>query len=124
MRDWAPFNFRVMQMAGLAFLSISLFWKIPRSNFAELTSYIGFVFYCVCIQLFVGIMGSILVFIEERPLFLREQAGRMYNVLPYYLAKDTIELPLSIILPLLFSLFYFGMATNVTWEQWVNFYTI
>jgi hypothetical protein len=124
MRDWAPFNFRVMQMAGLAFLSISLFWKIPRSTFAELTSYIGFVFYCVCIQLFVGIMGSILVFIEERPLFLREQAGRMYNVLPYYLAKDVIELPLSIILPLLFSLFYFGMATNVTWEQWVNFYTI
>ncbi len=124
MRDWAPFNFRVMQMAGLAFLSISLFWKIPRSTFAELTSYIGFVFYCVCIQLFVGIMGSILVFIEERPLFLREQAGRMYNVLPYYLAKDVIELPLSVILPLLFSLFYFGMATNVTWEQWVNFYTI
>lgn len=116
MRDWAPFNFRAMQMALLSILSIGLFWKIPRSNFAELTGYIGFVFYCVSIQLFVGILGTILVYIEERPLFLREQAGRLFGVLPYYLAKDLIELPITLILPLIFSAFYFGMGTDVTME--------
>ena len=111
-------------MMCLSILSIGLFWKIPRTNFAELTGYIGFVFYCVSIQLFVGILGSILVFIEERPIFLREQAGRMYGVLPYYLAKDIIELPINIVLPLLFSLFYIGMGTEVTMIQFIFFYAI
>lgn len=108
----------------LSILSIGLFWKIPRGTFAELTSFIGYVFYCVLVQLFVGILGSILVFIEERPLFLRENAGRLYNVLPYYLAKDLIELPITIGLAFLFSLFYFGMGTDVTMEQFGNFFTI
>jgi len=72
MRDFAPLNFKFMQILLLSFLSVSIFWKIPRTNYAELTSYLGYVFYCVLIQLFVGILGSILVFIEERPLFLRE----------------------------------------------------
>lgn len=120
----APLNFRLMQMACLSILSIGLFWKIPRTNFAELTGYIGFVFYCVSIQLFVGILGSILVFIEERPIFLREQASRMYGVVPYYLAKDLIELPVAIMLPFLFSLFYLGMGTDVTLYQFSNFYLI
>jgi len=111
-------------MILLSILSIGLFWKIPRGNFAELTSYIGFVFFCVLMQLFVGILGSILVFIEERPLFLREQASRMYSVVPYYIAKDLIELPVSIFLPLLFSFFYFGMGTDVTMAQFGNFYAI
>ena len=111
-------------MFMLAIISVGLFWKIPRSNFAELTSYIGFVFYSVVIQLFVGILGSILLFIEERPLFLREQAGRMYGIIPYYLAKDLVELPVNLLLPFLFSLFYFGMGTDVTMEQFGYFYFI
>lgn len=114
MRDWAPLNFRLMQMAILSIISVGLFWKLPRRNFAELTSYIGFVFFCVTIQLFVGILGSILVFIDERAIFLREQASRMYDIMPYYVAKDLIELPSNLLLPLIFSLFYLGMGTNVT----------
>lgn len=61
-----------MQMLVLSILSVNLFWKIPRDTYADLTSYIGFVFFCVMIQLFVGILSSVLTFIEERPLFLRE----------------------------------------------------
>lgn len=40
----------------------------------------------------------------ERNLFLREQANRMYGVLPYYLSKMIVELPCQIILPILFCL--------------------
>ena len=31
-RDWAPLNFKLMQMAFITFLSVSLFWKMPRNN--------------------------------------------------------------------------------------------
>jgi hypothetical protein len=48
----------------------------------------------------------------------------MYSVVPYYIAKDLIELPFSIFLPLLFSFFYFGMGTDVTMTQFGNFYAI
>lgn len=123
-RDWAPFNFRLMQMLLLAILSVGLFWKIPRSNLSELTSYIGFVFFGISIQFFVGILSCILVFIDERPLFLREQAGRFYDVMPYYIAKDLIELPYTIFFPLLFSFFYLGMGTDVTLTRWLNYYII
>ncbi len=116
MRDFAPMNFKLLQTLCLAFLSVSIFWKMPRSNYAELTGFLGYVFYCVMIQLFVGILGSILVFIDERPLFLREQANRMYGVIPYYIAKDLIDLPLNIFIPLFFSFFYFGMGTDVTMQ--------
>ena len=124
MRDWAPLNFRFMQMLVLSILCVSLFWKIPRGTYGDLTSFTGFVFFCVLIQLFVGILSSILTFIEERPLFLREQAGRMYNIIPYYLAKDLIELPISLAMPLFFSFFYFGMGTDVTFDRFINFYLI
>jgi len=124
MRDFSQFYFRFIQILILSILCVSLFWKIPRGNYAELTNYTGYVFFCVMIQLFVGILGSILTFIEERPLFLREQAGRMYNIIPYYLAKDIIELPVSIVAPLFFSVFYFGMGTDVTLDRFLNFYMV
>jgi ABC-type multidrug transport system permease subunit len=123
-RDPSPLNLRLIQMGLLSILSIGLFWKIPRTNFGELLGYIGFVFYCVCMQLFVGILGSLVDYVEERPLFLREYAGRLYGVIPYYLGKDIVELPITIMLPLIFSLFYFGMGTDITMEQFGYFYLI
>jgi hypothetical protein len=72
MRDMAPFNFRFVQITVIAILCVFLFWKIPRDTYADLTSYTGFVFFVVLIQLFIGILSSILTFIDERPLFLRE----------------------------------------------------
>ena len=48
----------------------------------------------------------------------------MYNIIPYYLAKDLIEIPISLVIPLFFSVFYFGMGTDVTMERFVNFFLI
>ncbi len=48
----------------------------------------------------------------------------MYKVIPYYLAKDIIDLPINIFVPFFFSLFYLGMGTNVTTAQFINFYLV
>jgi hypothetical protein len=48
----------------------------------------------------------------------------MYNIIPYYVAKDLIEIPISFIIPLFFSVVYFGMGTDVTMDRFVNFYLI
>jgi hypothetical protein len=36
----------------------------------------------------------------ERPVFLREQANKMYGVFPYYFAKMLIEIPALFLGPL------------------------
>lgn len=84
----------------------------------------GFIFYTCIIQMFTGALGNVLQFIDERPLFLREQANKLYDVLPYYLAKDLVELPIMIIIPMMLSVFYPCMAGDVTFAQFGNFYAI
>jgi hypothetical protein len=113
-----------MQMAFISFLSISLFWKMPRNTLGELFNYMGFVFFTCMLQLGTAALGNVLMFIDERPLFLREQANKLYDVLPYCLAKDLVELPIMVVISLIFSLFYPGMAGDVTFTQFGNFYAI
>lgn len=46
-----------------------------------------------------NMFGTILVFQAEREVFLRENANQMYSISAYYLSKNLIELPTSIIFP-------------------------
>jgi len=54
----------------------------------------GFLFFTTINQTMLNLMGVLLVFQEERPVFLREQANKMYRVAPYYMAKVLAELPI------------------------------
>ena len=79
-----------------------------------------------CINIFMGFFnGTILVFQDERPVFLREQANKMYSVTAYYLAKIAIEVPILIVLPMIFEIIvYFGVGFGRTTEQFFLFYAI
>jgi len=62
-----------------------------------------------------SIQGVILLFPEERVVFLREQASGMYSPTAYFLAKFTSELPGFAIFPSLFCVIaYFGIQLNLT----------
>jgi ABC-type multidrug transport system permease subunit len=62
-----------------------------------------------------NLMGTILVFQQERPVFLREQANKMYSVTAYYLAKILIETPILALTPMIFALIvYFGIGLTIT----------
>mmetsp|Transcript_108596 Transcript_108596/g.150161 ORF Transcript_108596/g.150161 Transcript_108596/m.150161 type:complete len:172 (-) Transcript_108596:271-786(-) len=72
--------------------------------------------------LFVAIQNVILIFPEERPVFLREVNNNMYNVTPYFWAKIFSELPYCICLPVIFgSITYFSIGLNSTAEQFFLF---
>lgn len=51
---------------------------------------------------FNSIQNIILIFPDERPVFLREVNNNMYSVSPYFFAKVVAELPASLITPTLF----------------------
>ena len=53
----------------------------------------GCLFFNAVDLLFANVMGTILTFQEERPIFLRDYSNRMYSVPAYYLAKILLDLP-------------------------------
>ena len=58
-------------------------------------------------------MNVILIFPEERPVFLRETNNNMYSVSSYFFSKVLSELPTSILGPVLYAvLVYFVMGLN------------
>jgi len=66
---------------------------------------------------FNAIQNVILIFPEERPVFLREVNNNMYQVSPYFWAKIMSEFPFSVAIPTLFGLIcYFAVGLRATTE--------
>jgi len=62
---------------------------------------------------FNAIQNVILIFPDERPVFLREVNNNMYKVGPYFWAKIFSELPFSILTPSIFGVIvYFTVQLN------------
>ena len=62
---------------------------------------------------FNAIQNVILIFPDERPVFLREVNNNMYSVSPYFWAKIISELPFSILTPTIFgSIVYYAIGLN------------
>jgi len=60
-------------------------------------------------------VANLLTFQNERPLFLREQANKLYTVTAYFFGKTIIEIPLLFvipIIPLLIVFWSFGFNNN------------
>lgn len=62
--------------------------------------------------------ATILVFQAERPVFLRENANQMYSISSYYISKNMIELPTSVMIPLIqLALIYWGIGFRS--DNWI-----
>jgi len=60
-----------------------------------------------------AIQNVILIFPDERPVFLREVNNNMYKVGPYFWAKISSEMPFSIMMPSIFGcIVYFAVGLN------------
>lgn len=71
---------------------------------------------------FNAIQNVILIFPDERPVFLREVNNNMYNVGPYFWAKIISELPFALLTPSIFgAIVYFTVALNPGVEHFLLF---
>jgi ABC-type multidrug transport system permease subunit len=62
---------------------------------------------------FNAIQNVILIFPDERPVFLREVNNNMYSVSPYFWAKIISELPFAILTPTIFGcIVYYLIGLN------------
>lgn len=73
----------------------------------------GALFFMTMNVSFNAIQNVILIFPDERPVFLREVNNNMYKVGPYFWAKVISEMPFSIITPSIFGcIVYFSVGLN------------
>lgn len=81
-------------------------------------------FFTIISQAFFTVQTFILVFPDERPVFLREINNHMYSHSSYFVSKVTAEMPLNIFLPMVFSVIvYWSVNLNVAhWYNWWFFY--
>jgi ABC-type multidrug transport system ATPase subunit/ABC-type multidrug transport system permease subunit len=62
-----------------------------------------------------NIQTSLMIFANEKPIFYKEQQNSMYGVVPYFLSKTILEIPLQIVLSIVvFVTTYFlaGLSRN------------
>ncbi len=65
---------------------------------------------------FNSIQNIILIFPDERPVFLREVNNNMYSVSPYFCAKVLSELPAAIITPTVFGcIVYYAIGLSTVY---------
>jgi len=93
---------RIYQTLCIIILIILVFWDLGTSD-ADIQNKAGFCFFLGISQIFNPMQSVLLLFITERPVFLREYAAKSYGIIPYYISKTIVEIPFEIFFPILTS---------------------
>ena len=88
------------------FFSLSIFWSLDN-DYQGAYDKAGFLFFFSLNNLLSILFDSILVFPQERVVFLRDYSNQLYGVSSYYLSKNIVETPLVLINAVLFGVFIY-----------------
>lgn len=113
---------RIVQTVVLSILLMLLYWRKTDFDYLGVRDKNSALFFVCNCQFMFSIQSVLLTFPLERGLFLREQANRMYGVLPYYLTKTCVEVPYQLSMPILFSLLiYWAIGFRNTAKAYFTF---
>jgi len=105
-------------------ICLALFWKNLNTQ-AGMLNKAGALFFISVDHFMTGMLSVLAVFPLERPVFLREQGGKMYKVWTYFISKSLVDIPFLISIPMLSSIIlYFGMGLVVNAGHFFMFYFI
>jgi hypothetical protein len=116
------FKAKVGQTLMMGFLMAILFRNIDyiddngRPIQTGVQDLVGSLFFVCVNQIMMNMMATVTIFCDERPVFLREQANKMYGVGPYYMTKVMVDMPANFIFPMLLSLMLYwtiGLSNTV-----------
>jgi len=108
-RTWAGFKrdtdkllMEIFARVWFIFLIISIFQLTDDSVGAQ--SRASFCYHFVLAIYMLQVYGSIVSFPKERAIVFREKSSNMYRIFPYYLSKNLIETPISLIITIIFAI--------------------
>ena len=85
-------------IVGLTFLNIPGRGNNPQVQIQDRN---GSLFISCLSQILLPVLGTLAIFSIERPVIMREINSGYYNILPYYLSKMIIEIPMQLIITLI-----------------------
>ncbi|KAM3690250.1 hypothetical protein ACB098_09G110400 [Castanea mollissima] len=101
---------RITQVLSTAFILGLLWWQSDNKSPKGLQDQAGLLFFIAVFWGFFPVFTSIFTFPQERAMLSKERAADMYRLSAYFVARTTSDLPLDLILPVLFLLVVYFMA--------------
>ncbi|XP_011047135.1 PREDICTED: ABC transporter G family member 22-like isoform X3 [Populus euphratica] len=101
---------RITQVLSTAIILGLLWWNSDTDSLKGLQDQAGLLFFIAVFWGFFPVFTAIFTFPQERAMLSKERAADMYRLSAYFLARTTSDLPLDLILPVLFLLVVYFMA--------------
>ncbi|XP_022982857.1 ABC transporter G family member 22-like isoform X2 [Cucurbita maxima] len=101
---------RITQVLVTAIILGLLWWHSDSSTPKGLQDQAGLLFFIAVFWGFFPVFTAIFTFPQERAMLSKERAADMYRLSAYFLARTTSDLPLDLLLPILFLLVVYFMA--------------
>lgn len=124
LRDPMTFRVRIMFVIIFSFIFGSIWYQLDYSELGVFNR-VGLLF-TLCINIFFNqVFNSITTFPAERKEFIREYNSNLYGVVPYYVSKNLVDTPFSIITMMLFvTIVYFLAGLRLDVENFFIFFLI
>ncbi|KAE8725777.1 ABC transporter G family member 22 [Hibiscus syriacus] len=101
---------RITQVLSTAVILGLLWWNSDTKSTRGSQDQAGLLFFIAVFWGFFPVFTAIFTFPQERAMLNKERAADMYRLSAYFLARTTSDLPLDLILPVLFLLVVYFMA--------------
>ncbi|PPS20147.1 hypothetical protein GOBAR_AA00417 [Gossypium barbadense] len=101
---------RITQVLSTAIILGLLWWQSDSKTSRGRQDQAGLLFFIAVFWGFFPVFTAIFAFPQERAMLSKERAADMYRLSAYFLARTTSDLPLDLILPVLFILVVYFMA--------------
>ncbi|CAL0310560.1 unnamed protein product [Lupinus luteus] len=101
---------RITQVLSTAVILGLLWWQSHANNIKGLQDQAGLLFFIAVFWGFFPVFTAIFTFPQERAMLTKERATDMYRLSAYFVARITSDLPLDLVLPVLFLFVVYFMA--------------
>ncbi|PQM35822.1 ABC transporter G family member 22 isoform X1 [Prunus yedoensis var. nudiflora] len=101
---------RITQVLATAVILGLLWWQSDSNNPKGLEDQAGLLFFIAVFWGFFPVFTAIFTFPQERAMLTKERAADMYRLSAYFVARTTSDLPLDLLLPVLFLVIVYFMA--------------
>ncbi|CAE6075969.1 unnamed protein product [Arabidopsis arenosa] len=101
---------RVTQVLSTAIILGLLWWQSDIQHPKGLQDQVGLLFFIAVFWGFFPVFTAIFTFPQERAMLNKERESNMYRLSAYFVARTTSDLPLDLILPVIFLVVVYFMA--------------
>ncbi|KAL3379306.1 hypothetical protein AABB24_000157 [Solanum stoloniferum] len=101
---------RITQVVATAVILGMLWWQSGGDSPKHMQEQAGLLFFIAVFWGFFPVFTAIFTFPQERAMLNKERSADMYRLSAYFLARTTSDIPLDLILPVLFILVVYFMA--------------